>query len=96
MRRVDVIPRAPVTDVDFALPEFFQVKATKQGFIHWLRNPGDVFVIPRHLYSPTWMQIMDRDLATIVRGDAPAVKVIGMDLAYSDDVTVVTQIRRLK
>lgn len=64
--RQQVAVRPAVTDVDYPLPDFFQVEATQQGFIHWLRNPGDVFVVPKHLYSPTWMRICDREIATVV------------------------------
>ena len=50
-----IVERA-IKQVGEALPEQFTVRATKQGFWHWLRNKGDVFIVTRELYSSEWME----------------------------------------
>jgi len=61
----EAVPKTISKAMAAELPPSFMVRVTQRGFWNWLRYPGDEFVCPRHLYSPTWMEIIP-DQATIV------------------------------
>jgi hypothetical protein len=62
------VPAAASKEVAAELPDWFMVRATQRGYWNWMRYPGDEFRCPRHLYAPSWMEIIP-DQATI---EAPA------------------------
>lgn len=50
------IAKALAPGVDERNATIFHVRATNRGFIDYIRNAGEEFDIPDHLFSPEWME----------------------------------------